>query len=122
MRIQTEAHQITTFQRGDFVLYRDPARFWRGEQAHTFVCLIEDVRNYTNAQTRYRLSPLTGGVIPEARGEYMRLLPPADAMRDIDTAPLNTDMVADDMSAAAVAWLTQQHATANRAPQLPAHH
>ncbi|MGI5359968.1 hypothetical protein ACQI4E_32370 [Streptomyces sp. CA-252508] len=50
----------------------------------------------------------------------MRLLPAADAMRDIDTAPLNTEGAADDMTAAAMAWLTQQAATANRRPELPA--
>jgi hypothetical protein len=52
----------------------------------------------------------------------MRLLPSIDAMRDIDTAPLNTDGAADDMTAAAIAWLTQQHATANQRPELPAQH
>ncbi|MNG39101.1 hypothetical protein D3C84_1270340 [compost metagenome] len=50
----------------------------------------------------------------------MRLLPALDAMRDIDTAPLNTDGAAEDMTAAAIAWLTQQHATANRRAELPA--
>ncbi|MDQ1033639.1 hypothetical protein QFZ75_000055 [Streptomyces sp. V3I8] len=123
MPIQTAAQQSTMFRNGDFVLYRDPVRFWRGEPNHTFVCRIDNVLDYTSGQTRYRLTPLTGerGAIREVCGEYMRLLPPVDAMRDIDTAPLNTDLVADDMTPAAVAWLTQQHATANRAPQLPAH-
>ncbi|MCX5166200.1 hypothetical protein OOK39_45010 [Streptomyces sp. NBC_00264] len=41
-------------------------------------------------------------------------------MRDIDAAQLNTDGAADDMTAAAIAWLTQQHATANQRPELPA--
>lgn len=36
--------------------------------------------------------------------DYMRLLPPADAMRDIDTAPLS-EPDAGALSAAAVAWL-----------------
>ncbi|MER6917087.1 hypothetical protein ABT354_36065 [Streptomyces sp. NPDC000594] len=104
------------FGQGDYVLYRDPARFWRGLPDHTFVCRIETAW----ATGTYNLTALaTGSTVYDARPEYMRLLPPVDAMRDIDTAPLNTDGAADDMTAAAMCWLTQQQATANRRPELP---
>ncbi|MFE9468814.1 hypothetical protein ACFYNW_35345 [Streptomyces virginiae] len=109
-----------SYQRDDFVLYRDPERFWRGEANHTFVCRVSRTNTYVSGGVRYTLLPVQGGVINDAMGEYMRLLPPADAMRDIDTAPLNTVGAADEMTAAAMAWLTQQHRTANRCPELPA--
>ncbi|MFD4260757.1 hypothetical protein ACFWR9_24820 [Streptomyces sp. NPDC058534] len=111
----------TAFKVDDFVLYRDPERFWRGEPGHTFVCRVSAVLRFTNGGCRYNLLPVTGGLVREVQGDYMRLLPPADAMRDIDTAPLNGDAAADDMTAAAMAWLTQKAATANRRPELPPH-
>lgn len=105
------------FQRGQFVLYRDPEMFWTGQADHTFVCRVDRVC----LGDTYDLAPLPKGrSIYYANPEYMRLLPSIDAMRDIDTAPLNTDGAADDMTAAATAWLTQQHATANQRPELPA--
>lgn len=107
------------FKRGQFVLYRDPEMFWTGQAGHTFVCRIDRVC----VGDTYDLAPLpSGSSIYFANPEYMRLLPSVDAMRDIDTAPLNTDGAADDMTAAAIAWLTQQHATANQRPELPAQH
>ncbi|MCX4451655.1 hypothetical protein [Streptomyces sp. NBC_01789] len=107
----------TKFKRGQFVLYRDPEKFWTGQPGHTFVCRIDQ----TYMDGTYGLAPLTSGnPIFNANPEYMRLLPSVDAMRDIDTAPLNTDGAADDMTAAAIAWLTQQHAIANTPPGLPA--
>ncbi|MFD6471768.1 hypothetical protein [Streptomyces goshikiensis] len=112
----TEAAPATTFKHGDFVLYRDPEKFWKGDADHTFVCRIDDIAHYTSGESAYTLTRLSGGLVAKARREYMRLLPPADAMRDIDTAPLNTD-AADDMTAAAMAWLTQQAATANHRPE-----
>ncbi|MGR4884016.1 hypothetical protein ACIPUC_32000 [Streptomyces sp. LARHCF249] len=117
----TAKGQAVSFQRDDFVLYRDPERFWRGEPNHTVVCRVSWVNTYVSGGVRYTLLPVKGGVINDAQGAYMRLLPPADAMRDIDTAPLNTVGAADEMTAAAMAWLTQQHLTANRRPELPAH-
>ncbi|MBK3643679.1 hypothetical protein [Streptomyces sp. MBT33] len=111
----------TAFKVDDFVLYRDPERFWRGEPGHTIVCRVSYAERYTSGTIRYTLTPVTGGLIRNAQGDYMRLLPPADAMRDIDTAPLNGDDAADGMTAAAMAWLTQQAATANRRPELPPH-
>lgn len=105
------------FKRGQFVLYRDPEMFWTGQAGHTFVCRVSRVC----LENAYDLAPLpSGSPIYFANPEYMRLLPSLDAMRDIDTAPLNTDGAADDMTAAAIAWLTQQHATANQRPELPA--
>ncbi|MFJ8469642.1 hypothetical protein [Streptomyces swartbergensis] len=105
------------FQRGQFVLYRDPEMFWTGQAGHTFVCRVDRVC----LGDTYDLTPLpSGSPIYFANPEYMRLLPAVDAMRDIDTAPLNTEGAADDMTAAALSWLTQQHATANQRPELPA--
>lgn len=105
------------FKRGQFVLYRDPELFWTGQVGHTFVCRIDRVC----LGDTYDLTQLPKGrSILYANPEYMRLLPAIDAMRDIDTAPLNTDAAADDMTAAALAWLTQQRATANHRPELPA--
>ena len=105
------------FQRGQFVLYRDPEMFWSGQAGHTFVCRVQ--RTWLEG-TYDLVAVATGRFVHDASGDYMRLLPPVDAMRDIDTAPLNTDGAADDMTAAAIAWLTQQHATANHRPELPA--
>jgi hypothetical protein len=108
------------FQRGQFVLYRNPEMFWTGQAGHTFVCRVARV----DPGNTYDLTPLpTGSPIYYANPDYMRLLPAVDAMRDIDTAPLNTEGAADDMTAAAIAWLTQQQATASqRPPELPTQH
>ncbi|WP_411575192.1 hypothetical protein [Streptomyces fradiae] len=96
-----------TFYAGDMVLYRDAVRFWAGEPGHTVVCRV--VR--TEPDGTYELSNVkTLHRIVGARPEYMRLLPPADTMRDIDTAPLNTDGAAAEMTSAATAWLAQQSA------------
>ncbi|GGU66454.1 hypothetical protein [Streptomyces daghestanicus] len=111
----------TTFRVDDFVLYRDPVMFWRGEPGHTVVCRVTNAERYSSGKTRYTLVPVTGGLIRNAMGDYMRLLPPLDAMRDIDTAPLNAADAGDGMTAAAMAWLAQQHTTANRSPELPPH-
>ena len=106
----------TAFQRGQFVLYRDPELFWTGQAGHTFVCRV----NGSSRAGTWDLMPLPHGKpICHANPDYMRLLPAIDAMRDIDTAPLHADGAADDMSAAAFAWLTQQHTVANQPPQLP---
>ncbi|MFY4721460.1 hypothetical protein [Streptomyces sp. LaBMicrA B280] len=119
MPSSTSVATATAFKADDYVLYRNPERFWRGEAAHTFVCRVSSAVLFAGGEWRYNLQPMTGGLICEARGDYMRLLPPADVMHDIDTAPLNTGGAAVDMTAAATAWLTQQHATANRRPDLP---
>ncbi|MFB7828157.1 hypothetical protein [Streptomyces hydrogenans] len=113
-------HAITVpaagFCQGQYVLYRDPEKFWTGQAGHTFVCRVDRV----GLHNTYYLTPLAAGrPIPFASPDYMRLLPAADAMRDIDTAPLNSDGTVDDMTAAAMAWLTQQRATANQRPELP---
>ncbi|WP_369211207.1 hypothetical protein [Streptomyces flavofungini] len=107
---------ITTFQQDDFVLYRSPSLFWTGKAGHTFVCRVERCR----MDGRYDLTAVaTGDFVPAARPEYMRLLSSADAMADIDTAPLRAGDAADGMNAAALAWLTQQHTTVNQSPLLP---
>ncbi|GAA2264626.1 hypothetical protein GCM10010232_65950 [Streptomyces amakusaensis] len=121
MKVSTpSATAAIEFRVDQYVLYRDPAKFWRGETGHTVVCRVDFVDRRGSGKVRYTLVPVAGGLIRDAQGDYMRLLPPVDAMRDIDTAPLNTEGAVDDMTAAAMAWLTQQHATANRRPELPA--
>lgn len=109
----------TVFKRDDFVLYRDPARFWAGQPEHTFVCRVVDIVYPFDQPAAYTLATLSGDLVARASSHYMRLLPPSDAMTDIDTAPLRTDTVAGDMTPAAVAWLTQQEATASGRPELP---
>ncbi|MFB7918094.1 hypothetical protein [Streptomyces sp. NPDC056061] len=110
-----------TYRRDDYVLYRDPERFWMGKPGHTVVCRVDGVIPFSSGEIRYTLARLdnTGGLIKQARAPYMRLLPPEDAMRDIDTAPLDTTTGAADMTPAAVAWLTAQTATVSRRPELP---
>ncbi|MFJ9634767.1 hypothetical protein ACIRU8_44470 [Streptomyces sp. NPDC101175] len=97
-----------TYTKGDIVLFRDVERFWLGLPRHTFVGRVE--RSWTHADTHkvlYDLTELSGnraraGIDPD----YMRLLPPADAMADIDTAPLS-EPDTGAMTPAAVAWLRQ---------------
>ncbi|MFJ6452287.1 hypothetical protein ACIQNV_37425 [Streptomyces hydrogenans] len=109
--------ESTKFKVGDHVLFRDPSLFWAGKSDHTFVCRVE----YVWLSGGYDLVCLnTRRKVSQADPDYMRLLPAVDAMRDIDTAPLHADGAANDMTAAALAWLTQQHATANGRPELPA--
>ncbi|MCD9145996.1 hypothetical protein [Streptomyces albireticuli] len=119
--LHPQAGSVTAavFNRGDYVVYRDPNRFWAGLPAHTFVCRVDDAFRFDGGY-RYSLTCLASGrpVGGNARGEYMRLLPPADAMRDIDTAPLHTGAAADTMAPGAVAWLVQQTA-ACRGQELP---
>lgn len=102
--VQPRTHYI----KGDMVLFREAERFWLGLPGHTFVGRVE--RSWTsthNGKLLYDLTELSGnraraGIDPE----YMRPLPAADAMHDIDTAPLSgTDTGA--MTPAAVAWLRQ---------------
>lgn len=104
------------FRQGQVVLYRDPEMFWTGQANHTFVCRVQ--RTWPEG-TYDLVAVATGRFIHDASGDYMRLLPPIDAMRDIDTAPLHTDGAAAGTTAAALAWLTQQHVTANLPPELP---
>ncbi|MEU3071659.1 hypothetical protein ABZ712_33010 [Streptomyces sp. NPDC006906] len=106
------------YLKGDLVLFRDVERFWLGLPGHTFIGRVE--RSWTNIHNHrllYDLMELNvhgnrarSGIDPD----YMRPLPAADAMHDIDTAPLNeTDTGA--MSPAAVAWLRQHLAQHNSA-------
>ena len=98
----------TSYAKGDLVVFRDVERFWLGKAGHTFVGRVE--RSWRHADTGkvlYDLTELSGnraraGIDPD----YMRLLPPADAMHDIDTAPLS-EPDTGAMTPAAVAWLRQ---------------
>ncbi|MFF3264949.1 hypothetical protein ACFYWO_38030 [Streptomyces sp. NPDC002932] len=98
----------TSYVQGDFVLFRDAERFWRGLPDHTFVGRV--VRSWTNLHNGRLLYDLTElsrdrprtGIDPD----YMRLLPATDAMHDIDTAPLS-EPDTGAMTPAAVAWLRQ---------------
>ncbi|GHH55547.1 hypothetical protein [Streptomyces candidus] len=119
---QTQAVQPQIrYIKGDIVLFRNVERFWLGKPDHTSVGRVE--RSWQHVDTRKVLYDLTelgslsyrAGVDPN----YMRPLPAADAMRDIDTAPLNeTDIGA--MTPAAVAWLRHHLARGNST--LPAPH
>ncbi|MEU7158865.1 hypothetical protein [Streptomyces chrestomyceticus] len=109
----------TVFRVGDYVLYRSPDRFWAGLPGHTNAYRIADLWTVSGGATAYELAPLVAGVPPvaRARAQYMRLLPPEDAMRDIDTAPLADP---EQLAAAAVAWLAQQQAAQQTGrPALP---
>ncbi|MFJ7209500.1 hypothetical protein ACIQWR_38965 [Streptomyces sp. NPDC098789] len=106
---QTQAtHETTSYIKGDLVLFRDVERFWLGLPGHTFVGRV--VRSWTNVHSGkllYDLVELSGnraraGIDPD----YMRPLPAADAMHDIDTAPLS-EQDTGAMTPAAVAWLRQ---------------
>ncbi|MFH9016100.1 hypothetical protein ACH4C6_32565 [Streptomyces sp. NPDC017943] len=116
MRSSTPAVTTTStvFTVGDYVLYRDPALFWAGKPGHTTICRVAWAGGH-----RYTLEPVTGGLVREVQGDYLRLLPPIDAMRDIDTATLSDDAVADGMIAGASAWLSQQHVSTEQRPSLP---
>lgn len=85
---------------GEYVLYRDPNLFWAGKPGHTFPCRVElDLIDLTLRDLR------TGREIADVDPDYVRPLPAADAMRDIDVAPLSTDH--PGLNPAAVAWLHQ---------------
>jgi hypothetical protein len=96
----------THYIKGDYVLFRKVERFWLGKPGHTFVGRVE--RSWTHADTGKVLYALTelgslryrAGIDPD----YMRPLPAADAMHDIDTAPLS-EPDTGAMTPAAVAWL-----------------
>lgn len=95
-----------TYTKGDFVVFRDVEKFWLGKPGHTFVGRVE--RSWRHADTGKVLYDLVelranrhrAGIDPD----YMRLLPAADAMHDIDSAPLS-EPDTGAMTPAAVAWL-----------------
>ncbi|MZE76771.1 hypothetical protein [Streptomyces xinghaiensis] len=117
LRTQAVVSQ-TVYAEGDFVLYRDAERFWLGESDHTFVGRVHRAwRHGGTGRAVYDLIELSSnscvtGIDPD----YMRLLPPADAMADIDTAPL-TGPDTGAMPPAAVAWIRQHFAQV--VPTLP---
>lgn len=89
------------FKGGDYVLYRDPALYWTEQPDHTKVCRV--IVRYTTG-TVDLLDVAADRVIRGADAAYMRWLAPEDAMRDIDTAPLD-DPDTGVMSPAGAAWL-----------------
>lgn len=106
---QTHAVQSTvTYTKGDIVLFRDVEKFWLGKPGHTFIGRVDrSWRHSITGKVLYDLTEL-GSERPRHGMDpaYMRLLPPADAMHDIDTAPLS-DPDTGAMTPAAVAWLRQ---------------
>lgn len=99
-----QAETVTTlrgaFRFGDFVLYRDPVRYWTSQDDHTRAYRVTDVP-FTGT-VGYRLRDLeTGGEVYGADSRYMRLLPPEECMRDIDAAALEGDAAALESGAAA---------------------
>ncbi|SHN34643.1 hypothetical protein [Actinacidiphila paucisporea] len=110
----------TRYRAGDIVLYRDAEKFWTGRSGHTTVCKVE--RSWTNVNSGARMYDLIDVTTKHhltGHPDYMRLLPPVDAMHDIDTAPLSEPDVGA-MSAAAVAWLRQALRTDTGQPKVPA--
>ncbi|OEJ21792.1 hypothetical protein AR457_40895 [Streptomyces agglomeratus] len=109
----------TSYTKGDIVLFRNVERFWLGKPEHTFVGRVE--RSWRHVDTGRVLYDVTElGSLSYRAGidtDYMRLLPPADAMHDIDTAPLS-EPDTGAMTPAAVAWLRQH--LAQDAAALPA--
>lgn len=106
---QTQATRpTTTYTKGDMVLFRDVAKFWLGEPGHTFVGRVErSWRHIEIGKVLYDLVELSSGrYVAGIDPDYMRPLPPADAMADIDTAPLS-EPDTGAMTPAAVAWLCQ---------------
>ncbi|MFI5987508.1 hypothetical protein ACIBEA_42405 [Streptomyces sp. NPDC051555] len=109
------------YTKGDIVLFRNVERFWLGKPEHTFVGRVErSWRHVDTGQVLYDLTELSSlsyraGIDPD----YMRPLPPADAMHDIDTAPLS-EPDTGAMTPAAVAWLRKHLARGSNT--LPAPH
>ncbi|MDI6413160.1 hypothetical protein QLX52_30600 [Streptomyces albus] len=114
MQRQQQNEAVVRYRIGDIVLYRDPEAFWLGLPGHTRVCRVVDSRNGISFDLVEAGSNQT---ISRVRPCYMRLLPAAEAMRDIDTAPLR-EPDATAMSPASVAWLRQQVSKDGR-PALP---
>ncbi|MGW5068528.1 hypothetical protein ACWEQJ_20820 [Streptomyces cyaneofuscatus] len=110
----------TIYTKGDIVLFRNVEKFWLGKPEHTFVGRVE--RSWRHVDTGRVLYDVTELASLSYRAgidtDYMRLLPPADAMHDIDTAPLSeTDTGA--MTPAAVAWLRRYLAGGSNALPAP---
>ncbi|MEO3978071.1 hypothetical protein [Streptomyces sp. CAU 1734] len=118
---QQAATARAAYIKGDMVLVRDAERFWLGLPGHTFVGRVE--RSWRHADTGKLLydlvelsaSRVRAGIDPD----YMRPLPAADAMHDIDTAPLS-EPDTGAMTPAAVAWLRRH--LGQDSSTLPARH
>jgi hypothetical protein len=100
------------YQGGDYVLYRNPEKYLTGRSDHTTVARIVAGECGERSHFHFRNERVT--VVDLATGErltcvqaaYLRRIPAADVMRDIDEAPLNAEH--PELVPAAVAWL-QQH-------------
>lgn len=100
---------------GDYVLYRNPALYWTGQSGHTFVCQVvfDEVTNRLGDRYRSLIALralATGALLTFVPTRYVRLLPAADCMRDIDAAPLSSET--SGLHPAAVAWLEQNAVSA----------
>ncbi|GAA0454406.1 hypothetical protein [Streptomyces olivaceiscleroticus] len=114
--MSTDSHRSNTYEVDDYVLYRDGNRFWANQPDHTFPCRVVKVWS-TGHGLRYDLRRLSDWFpISKADPAYMRLLPAADAMRDIDVAALEESTA---LTPAAIAWV-RQHYPHGLPEQLPA--
>ncbi|MFF2383721.1 hypothetical protein [Streptomyces sp. NPDC058108] len=89
------------FARDDFVLYRDPIKWLNGVTGHTRVCRVG-----SSADSLLVLIDIASGArVTGVDRQYVRPIPAAYIMRDVDMAPLSADY--PDLAPAAVAWLEQ---------------
>ncbi|MFG3585080.1 hypothetical protein [Streptomyces sp. NPDC047990] len=89
------------FSRDDFVLYRDPIKWLNGQAGHTRVFRVE-----SSADSLLVLVDIASGArVTNADRLYVRPIPAAYIMRDVDAAPLSADY--PELTPAAVAWLEQ---------------
>jgi signal peptidase I len=92
------------FKVGDYVLFRDPERFLTGQPDHTVVAVVWD--NFSHYPNQVPIKVLPSRQERDVDPRWLRLIPAADIMRDVDEAPLAGDVL--EMPAAAVAWLEQR--------------
>jgi hypothetical protein len=92
------------FRVGDYVLYREPERFLTGQPDHTVVAIVWD--NFSHGRDQVPIVVLPSRQERNVDPRFLRLIPAADIMRDIDEAPLQGDV--GEFLPAAVAWLRQQ--------------
>ena len=94
---------------GTYVLYRDADAFLAGLPDHTRIGrVIHDAANAWNRSTIEFVG--TSEVLRSISLEYLRVIPAAEIMADIDTAPLATLTDAGPLSAA-MAWLRNGRST-----------
>jgi len=93
---------------GTYVLYRDADRFLAGLPDHTRIGRVVPDATYITHADFATVQFLDGDmrVLRAAPRAYLRVIPAAEIMADIDTAPLALLDQAGPLSAAA-AWLVQ---------------